>query len=148
MNLVNRPNRKEWAAYVLRPEIKKQELSKLVNEVLNEVQHDGDEALFSYTEKFDKVILDSFEVAKEEIDKAIALVSDELKDAISLAKRNIEKFHTSQIRIENDVETTEGVWCWRKNVAIEKVGLYIGWKVRNSTLLNLFKITNGKVFDM
>lgn len=125
MNVVNRPNRNEWPTYSLRPAIKKQELNKLVKELLKEVQQDGDKALFRYTEKFDKVILDSFEVAKEEIEKAIELISEELKDAIALAKRTIEKFHRSQIRVEKVVETVEGVRCWRKSVAIEKVGLYI-----------------------
>jgi len=125
MIVVDRPNRDSWATYALRPAIKKQELNSLVNEVLNEVQQDGDKALFRYTEKFDNVKLDGFEVSKDEIEKAIDLVSDELKDAIALAKRNIEKFHASQIRVEKEVETVEGVRCWRKSVAIERVGLYI-----------------------
>jgi len=125
MIVVDRPNRDRWATYALRPAIKKQELNSLVNEVLSDVQQDGDKALFRYTEKFDKVKLDGFEVSKDEIEKAIDLVSDELKDAIALAKRNIEKFHASQIRVEKEVETVEGVRCWRKSVAIEKVGLYI-----------------------
>jgi histidinol dehydrogenase len=125
MILVDRPNRDRWATYALRPAIKKQELNSLVNEVLSDVQQDGDKALFRYTEKFDNVKLDGFEVSKDEIEKAIDLVSDELKDAIALAKRNIEKFHASQIRVEKEIETVEGVRCWRKSVAIEKVGLYI-----------------------
>ena len=125
MIVVDRPNKDIWASYALRPAIKKQELNKLVNDVLKEVEQDRDEALFRYTEKFDKVKLDAFEVDKDEIVKAIERVSEELKDAIALAKRNIEKFHASQIRLENEVETVEGVRCWRKSVAIEKVGLYI-----------------------
>jgi len=125
MIVVDRPNRNEWATYALRPAIKKQELNNLVNEVLNEVQQDGDKALFRYTEKFDKVKLDGFEVDNDEITKAIGLVSEELKAAIALAMRNIEKFHASQIRVEKEIETVEGVRCWRKSVAIEKVGLYI-----------------------
>ena len=52
-------------------------------------------------------------------------MSNDLKNAIALAKSNIEKFHRSQIYTERKVETTEGVQCWRKSVAIDKVGLYI-----------------------
>ena len=48
-----------------------------------------------------------------------------MKDAIALAKKNIETFHTKQVSAVERVETMPGVLCWRKSVAIEKVGLYI-----------------------
>jgi histidinol dehydrogenase len=53
------------------------------------------------------------------------MVSEELKLAIQSAKQNIEKFHISQKEDPEVIETSEGVQCWRKSVAIEKVGLYI-----------------------
>ena len=53
------------------------------------------------------------------------LVSEELKQAIRLAHQNIERFHAKQ-RFEGEhVQVTEGVECWQKSVAIERVGLYI-----------------------
>ena len=64
-------------------------------------------------------------VTSEEIQKAEGLISDELKSAITLAKRNIETFHSSQRFVGKKVETMEGVTCWQKAVGIEKVGLYI-----------------------
>ena len=53
------------------------------------------------------------------------MVSKELKLAIQSAKRNIEKFHINQKEETKVIQTSEGVKCWRKSVAIEKVGLYI-----------------------
>ena len=53
------------------------------------------------------------------------LIPDKLKEAISIAKSNIEKFHASQLVSEEIVETVQGVKCWRKSTPIEKVGLYI-----------------------
>ncbi len=48
-----------------------------------------------------------------------------LRDAISTAGENIARFHREQLKKEDPVETSKGVKCWRKSVAIEKVGLYI-----------------------
>ena len=42
-----------------------------------------------------------------------------------MAKVNIEIFHNSQIQKVERIETMPGVWCWRKSVGIEKVGIYI-----------------------
>lgn len=64
-------------------------------------------------------------MSEEEIKEARELVSEDLKQAIRTAKANIEKFHASQRFTGQKVETTSGVTCWQKAVAIEKVGLYI-----------------------
>ena len=125
MIVVERPNKKEWMKYTSRPGIEKHELDELVSKVIEDVQQNGDKAVQRYTEKFDGVQLSQFKVAGEEFDKAVGLVSEDLKNAIALAKDNIEMFHKSQILTEPKVETIEGVECWRKSVAIEKVGLYI-----------------------
>ena len=64
-------------------------------------------------------------VTEEEQKEAEALVSEELKKAIRLAKQNIETFHAAQCFEGKRIETQPGVTCWQKAVAIEKVGLYI-----------------------
>jgi histidinol dehydrogenase len=64
-------------------------------------------------------------VAKSEITKAEALIPYDLKEAIALAKSNIEKFHAAQKTTKIEMETTEGVLCWQEKRAIQKVGLYI-----------------------
>ncbi len=125
MKIVNNPNRTDWSTLATRPEFKKEEITKVVAEILSEVKLKGDEALFRYSEKFDKVKLSELVVSIQEIDSANGLMSQELKSAIEVAKSNIEKFHNSQNSAESVVETSEGVNCWRKSVGIEKVGLYI-----------------------
>ena len=98
-----------------------------VDEILNKVKTEGDAALFAYTKEFDKteICADTIKVTEEEIKEARELVSEDLKQAIRTAKANIEKFHASQRFTGQKVETTSGVTCWQKAVAIEKVGLYI-----------------------
>lgn len=125
MKVIQSPNRDEWRDYTLRPGIQKQELDKLVGAVITDVKLRGDIALKEFTEKFDRVKLNRLKVEEKEFEKAHNLVSKDLKGAIAMAKDNIEKFHRSQMYSETIVETTEGVQCWRKSVAIDKVGLYI-----------------------
>jgi histidinol dehydrogenase len=125
MKVFNNPVEQEWTTLCKRAEIDKQDLSAAVNNVLNQVKKDGDKALFELTKLFDKVDLKSLTVTEQEIESANQMVSAELKDAIKLAKSNIEKFHKSQVVNEGVIETIKGVKCWRKSVGIEKVGLYI-----------------------
>jgi histidinol dehydrogenase len=52
-------------------------------------------------------------------------VSQNLKQAIEMARRNIWKFHSEQQHQLPEIQTSPGVYCWQKAIAIEKVGLYI-----------------------
>lgn len=125
MQQYNYPNRSEWDAILKRPLLDVAQLHGMVSKVLDEIRSRGDEALRELEKKFDKVELDSLQVSQAEIEEASSRVSDELKGAIRTAKRNIELFHKSQEFHSHKVETTPGVTCWQKAVAIEKVGLYI-----------------------
>lgn len=108
-----------------RPTFDNATLFDTVRTVLNDVKEKGDEAVKAYELKFDKVELSSLAVTEQEIQEAEAIVSQELKDAIILAKGNIQKFHSAQAQELPVVETMPGVTCWQKAKAIEKVGLYI-----------------------
>lgn len=119
------PDPSEWETILKRPLFDTTQLHATVSSVLNEIRANGDAALKELEKKFDKVELKSLAVSQAEIDEASALVSAELKDAIRQAKKNIELFHDSQRFVSQKVETTSGVVCWQKAVAIEKVGLYI-----------------------
>lgn len=85
----------------------------------------GDRVVMEYEAVFDKAELTSLAVTSAEIEEAEKEVPIELKAAIYLAKRNIETFHSAQRFEGKKVDTMEGVTCWQKAVAIEKVGLYI-----------------------
>jgi histidinol dehydrogenase len=119
------PQKSEWSKILSRPTKEKANLDKIVNEVFEAVKSKGDEAVAFYTNKFDKSSPNNILVTSEEVKKASNKVSSELKEAISLAFDNIHKFHVNQVFKEAPVETTPGVICWRKETAIEKVGLYI-----------------------
>lgn len=100
-------------------------LESTVKNVLERVKNSGDQALKEITAQFDKVNLSELEVSAFEIENAIKTVPENLKEAIQIAARNIEKFHIAQKREVTRIETMPGVTCWRKGVPIEKVGIYI-----------------------
>lgn len=100
-------------------------LESVVTSVLTDIKANGDVAIKKYTLQFDKVAVENILVTDAEFIQAEKNVSAELKAAIQLAKSNIEKFHVAQKEESKVIETIEGVKCWRKSVAIEKVGLYI-----------------------
>lgn len=125
MKLTLLPNPKEWNALCERPVFDQSQLELNVKEILETVRQKGDEALSAYSLQFDGLKIENFLVTKEEIEQAESKISQELKDAILLAKSNIEKFHLSQLEASKVIETSIGVNCWRKSVGIEKVGLYI-----------------------
>ncbi len=110
-----------------------------VEQIIAEVKNNGDAALKSFALQFDQVNLEALFIEKAEIDELANDISEEVKNAITVAYQNIKKFHETQISKEEKVETTKGVTCWREVRAIEKVGLYIpgGTAVLPSTFLML-----------
>ena len=125
MNLITNPDKSQWAELLKRPVMNTENLFDTVRAIIDRVKTEGDRAVLEYEEKFDKVALTALAVTEAEQAEAEALVGEELKKAIRLAKRNIETFHAAQRFESKRVETQPGVTCWQKAVAIEKVGLYI-----------------------
>ena len=125
MILVDYPEKSKWAELLKRPVMNTEHLFDTVRDIIRTVRAEGDKAALRYEEQFDKVQLETLEVTPQEFDEAETLVSQELKDAISLAARNIEAFHAAQRFEPIEVETQPGVTCWQKSVPIERVGLYV-----------------------
>jgi histidinol dehydrogenase len=125
MQLVSYPDRKDWKLLLQRPYVDNSAVMEVVRQVFTEVKNEGDEAVRAFTKKFSGVDLRNFQVNKDELAKAEQLVSPELKKAIQQAGKNIEAFHKSQLGSNESIETMPGVECWRRNLGIEKVGLYI-----------------------
>lgn len=119
------PKKLEWEALLKRPSFDSALLLPKVQAILEAVANEGDAALYRYSAEFDQVNLKSIAIDPSLVEAAAQLVSPALKSAIQSAKVNIEIFHQAQIKKEEKIETMPGVWCWRKAVGIEKVGIYI-----------------------
>ncbi len=125
METIKYPNKNIWKDILKRPAIDHAALETIVQSVLLDIKTNGQSAVKKYTLQFDKVDIESVLLTDEEFKAAEKLISDDLKNAIQLAKKNIETFHIAQKENTQIIETMPGVKCWRKSIAIQKVGLYI-----------------------
>ncbi len=125
MKKIINPVKNQWFSLCERPAEDIEDLSKSVQQIFQEIKQKGDVAVAKYTEIFDGVALDDVQVNDEEIAQAVSDVAAELKEAIALAKQNIEKFHASQKLKKEVIETSKGVFCWQETRPIEKIGIYI-----------------------
>ena len=119
------PLKETWDDLCKRPVIDMSSLDTAVRSIIEQVRQEGDRAVRDCTLKFDKVTVDDLRVSASETEEAASSVPGDLKKAINVALENIEKYHRSQLTKEKPVETALGVRCWRENIPIEKVGLYI-----------------------
>jgi len=106
------------------------ELTKNVSGIIARVRRDGDAAISYYTELFDGVKLMPRNSEYE--------LSNDVKNAIETAYKNIRDFHELQLP-KTLLLNKNGIDAWKEYKAIERVGLYIpgGTAPLVSTLLML-----------
>ena len=125
MKIVINPDKEQQQALIVRPYFDSSSLHESVSEILDNVKANGDKALREYALRFDKAEIAELKVTEKEFAEAEEQITQGLKLAIEEAKQNISTFHSSQKDEEKIIETSPGVYCWRKSVGIENVGLYI-----------------------
>ncbi|MEY4380855.1 MAG: hypothetical protein RJA92_235 [Bacteroidota bacterium] len=125
MKIFENPTVVELPQLITRPAFDAAALTAKVQMVLDGVRTGGDAAVATYTQSFDGVSITNAVVTTDEIASATEALDPALKNAISLAAKNIRCFHEAQVSETLKVETMPGVSCWRKSVGIDKVGLYI-----------------------
>jgi histidinol dehydrogenase len=125
MKKIYNPQPETWSEICKRPTQTFSDVEETVKQIFKEVQQKGDKAIAKYSSFFDGVALENILVTSEEIEIAKKEVSSELKEAIQLAKSNIEQFHAAQKTDKIVIETITGVTCWQEKRPIQKVGLYI-----------------------
>ena len=97
----------------------------IVDEILQAVRERGDEALREYGEKFDHAKLDELEVSREEIEEALAATPAEFLATLKLARDNIRRFHSQQVRRSFVLTEEGGVVLGQKFTPIARAGLYV-----------------------
>lgn len=113
-----------------------------VQEILDHVKAEGDQALFDYTQKFDGVTIteDTFRVTKEEIEEAYEQVDAHLVEIIRKSLKNIKEYHEKQVRYSWFDSKPDGTLLGQKVTALERVGVYVpGGKAvyPSSVLMNI-----------
>jgi histidinol dehydrogenase len=127
MKIINNPTKNTWSEILKRPTQSFADIEETVKGIFKEIQQKGDIAVQKYTSLFDGSSSENSLVSKEEIEEATALVSDELKQAIEVAKNNIFKFHEAQKTKKIEVETTDGVFLLARKKTYSKSRFVYSW---------------------
>lgn len=101
------------------------EIERRVYDIIENVRANGDAALREYSEKFDGVKLDDFKVDQSIIDEAWDNLSEDLKHALLVAKKNITEFHSREIEQGFVDMDTPGITRGQKVTPLARVGLYV-----------------------
>ena len=103
------------------------EYEKTVAEIVETVRREKDEALLSYTEKFDHICLtpETMRVTKEEIEEAYREVDPRLVEVIRKALVNIRSYHEKQKRYSWFDSKENGILLGQKITPLQKVGVYV-----------------------
>lgn len=113
-----------------------------VNEIIEAVREKGDEALFSYTEKFDHCALspDTIQVTREEIDEAYTKLDEAFIRVMRQSAENIRVYHEKQLRMSWFDYKPDGTILGQKITPISRAGVYVpGGKAAypSSVLMNV-----------
>ena len=113
------------------------DVSGTVQEILANVRNNGDVALREYTERFDKVVPESWLVPKSALDEAFEGLDHDLFHILEEAADNIMSFHERQ-KVDSQLDfNSDGTVLGWKVSPVDSVGIYIpgGRAVYPSTLL-------------
>ena len=100
-------------------------VTDIVSEIIANVRKNGDEALFTYCEKFDKAKLTALQVSKEEIQEAVASIDPDFIRILETAAGNIRKFHSRQVRNSFILNDQDGILMGQKIIPVDRAGLYV-----------------------
>lgn len=97
----------------------------VVKNIISDIRSLGDNALRDYTEKFDRVKLDSFLVTENEINEAYEKVDSEFISIVREAADNIRSFHEKQLRPSWMTTEENGSILGQKITPLDSVGVYV-----------------------
>ena len=108
-----------------REEEVKEEVLGSVSNIIEDVRKNGDKALKAYTEKFDRVVLDDFEVSIEELDECFIKVEKNFIENLEEAKENIEYYHNAQKSRGFILNKDNGIFLGQRVIPLDSVGVYV-----------------------
>ena len=100
-------------------------VESIVAEIIENVKENGDKALFSYCEKFDKAKLTALQVSEAEMQAAAEAVDPEFLAILEKAAANIRRFHERQVRNSFILNDRDGTVIGQKIIPVDRAGLYV-----------------------
>ena len=110
-----------------RGQLRQVRVEEKVRKIIDDVRLFGDEAIFKYTRKFDKVKLNQrqLRVSQIEISGAYANISPNFVSSLKVIIENVNRFYRKQLRKSWRIKGTEGVVLGENYTPLERVGVYI-----------------------
>ncbi|MCA1033778.1 histidinol dehydrogenase [Bacillus infantis] len=102
-----------------------EEQRNAVKSIIAEVRKNGDEAVRSYTEKFDGIQLSSFAATPAEVEEAYSTIDPSILEVIKEAAANIRSFHEKQLRPSWMTTDEDGTMLGQKVTPLDSAGLYV-----------------------
>lgn len=125
MEVIKYPDADVWKDMLSRPGDQAFDRLDEVRDILDRVRMEGDEALRELAMRFDNAKLDSLVVDQDILVSCWEEADEAFRAAVIKAASNIRRFHAAQKESEKRMETTPGISCWRRSVAIETIGIYV-----------------------
>lgn len=103
------------------------DVPSIVRSVIDDIRREGDAAVRSYSDKFDKWTPTSFKLSADDIRKIVASVPQQTLDDIRTVQANVRKFAEAQRDSLKDfeIETSPGVFLGQRNNPVATVGAYV-----------------------
>ncbi|MDA8913871.1 histidinol dehydrogenase [Amylibacter sp.] len=99
----------------------------IVEEILKNIEIDGDTAVRELSAKFDNYSPENFKLTEKEISDLIASLSDRELSDIKFAQEQVRNFAKAQrdSMLDIEIETIPGVILGHKNIPVQSVGCYV-----------------------
>ncbi|MCS5589666.1 MAG: histidinol dehydrogenase [Candidatus Thioglobus sp.] len=104
------------------------DVNKIVDEIIAEIQNKGDKALLNYTVELDLVEVNSISdliISKEKLKKSFDDLNDIQKNALTISADRIKSYHQKQLQKTWTYKEEDGTVLGQKITPLDRVGLYV-----------------------
>lgn len=103
------------------------ETTRVVSEMLLDLEKNGMDAVRKYSMKFDEWNPDNFELSEAQINRAISEVDAQVIEDTDFCQNNVRRFAEAQLRtlLPLEIETQKGVILGHKHIPVKSVGSYV-----------------------
>ena len=104
------------------------EVNKIVDEIIAEIQNKGDKALLNFTVELDLVKVNSISdliISKEKLKKSFDDLDDIQKNALTISADRIKSYHQKQFQKTWTYKDEDGTVLGQKITPLDRVGLYV-----------------------
>ena len=123
--------KKQITSFIKKYEARRQQISEevraTVEEILNRVRENGNEALYEYILRFDRVDLKKygFKVSKQEIEEAVKSTPRKILSILKQSIENVRYYHEKEKRNSWLTWKEEGVILGQRITPLERIGIYV-----------------------